>query len=59
MKDLIEIKFETKATISAGSLPKGLTDALQQTVNLMVPYVTKFLDGLLKDVEPTKVTPEK
>ena len=51
MKEIVEVKFETKATVSTGYLPKGLTDGLQKLFEKAIPYAERFVEALLKEEE--------
>ena len=51
MKDLFEIRFESKVVIGSDKLPKGMTEPLSRLVETLMPVVEKAVKEYLNGNE--------
>ena len=53
LKDLFEVRFETKVVISSAKLPKGLTEPMGRIVEVVVPIIEQAVKEQLLGKEET------
>lgn len=53
LKDLFEVRFETKVVVSSAKLPKGLTEPMGRLVEAVVPIIEQAVkEHILGKEEP-------
>lgn len=58
MKDLFEVRFETKVVVASERLPKGLTDPMAKVVESVLPVLERAIKDWITDEDKKKEGPE-
>ena len=57
MKDLFEVRFETKVVVASEKLPKGLTDPMAKVVESILPVLERALKDWITNEDKKKEGP--